>query len=180
MATIPVSSATHWWAVVLRGLAAIIFGILAFALPGITVAVLVILFGAYAFVDGIFAIIAAIRHQARGHTLWLLFEGIVGILAGLIAFFAPALAAFALLYVIAAWAIVTGIFEIVAAIRLRDVISNEWSLLLAGIISIIFGILLMIWPARGILTLVWLIGGFAIVFGILLIIAGFRMRGAAV
>lgn len=178
MATIPAERGMHWWAMVVRGIAAIIFGILAFVLPGITVAVLIILFGAYAFVDGVFAIVAAIRGQGHGHTLWLVFEGIVGILAGLIAFFSPGLTAFALLYVIAAWAVITGVLEIVAGIRLRHAISNEWSYLLAGIASVVFGVLLFIRPAAGILTLVWLIGAFAIIFGVLLLILGFRMKGA--
>jgi len=170
----------NWWALALRGLAAILFGILAFAWPGITLFVLILFFGAYMLVDGIFAIVAAVR-AAREETRWwlLLVEGILGVVAGLVTFFWPGLTALALLYLIAAWAIVTGIMEIVEAIRLRQELVGEWALILSGALSVIFGVLLVVIPARaGLLSLTWLIGIYAVAFGVLLVILAFRVRNA--
>jgi uncharacterized membrane protein HdeD (DUF308 family) len=166
----------HWWVVALRGLAAIIFGILAFIWPGITLTVVILFYGAYALVDGLLAVYAAIR--SRGQHLWaLLLEGIVGIAAGLIALLWPALTALALVYVIAVWAILTGALEIVAAVRMRRVISNEWALIFAGALSVVFGVLLVIQPGAGALTLVWLIGLYAVLFGLGLLVVAWRLRG---
>lgn len=138
----------NWWALALRGVAAILLGILAFAWPGITVFVLVLFFGAYMLVDGTFAIVAAVRAAGKEDRWWLLLiEGSLGVLAGLVAFFWPGLTALALLYFIVAWAIVTGLMEIVAAIRLRQEIEGEWALGLSGLLSVIFGILLVVLPA---------------------------------
>jgi uncharacterized membrane protein HdeD (DUF308 family) len=170
------SMARYWWAFALRGLAAIVFGVLALIWPGITATVLVIMFGAYALWDGVFDLIAAFRTE--GSRRWaLVLEGIIGILAGLAAFFWPGVATFALLYIIAGWAVVTGILEILTAIRLREEIEGEWMLMLAGALSIIFGIALALWPAAGVMALTWMIGGYAILFGILLIVLAFRLRG---
>jgi uncharacterized membrane protein HdeD (DUF308 family) len=173
--------ARNWWALALRGLAAILFGVLAFAWPGITLFVLVLFFGAYMLVDGIFAIVAAVRAAGEEDRWWLLLiEGILGVLAGLVAFFWPGLTALALLYFIAAWAIVTGIMEIVAAIRLRQEIEGEWALGLSGLLSVIFGILLVVLPApAGLLSLVWLVGAYAVATGVLLLILAFRVRSEA-
>ena len=166
----------HWWVVALRGLAAIIFGILAFIWPGITLAVLVYFFGAYAIVDGLLALYVAIR--SRGQQVWaLVLEGILGIAAGLVAFFWPAITALALVYVIAAWALLTGVVEVIAAVQLRRAITNEWAFILSGVLSIIFGILLVIQPGAGALALVWLIGFYAILFGIGLLAFAWRLRG---
>jgi len=161
--------------------AAILLGILAFAWPGITLFVLVLFFGAYMLVDGIFAIVAAVRAAGEEDRWWLLLiEGILGVLAGLVAFFWPGLTALALLYFIAAWAIVTGIMEIVAAIRLRQEIEGEWALGLSGLLSVIFGILLVVLPApAGLLSLVWLVGAYAVATGVLLLILAFRVRSEA-
>jgi uncharacterized membrane protein HdeD (DUF308 family) len=171
----------NWWALALRGVAAILFGILAFAWPGITLFVLVLFFGAYMLVDGIFAIVAAVRAAGEEDRWWLLLiEGILGVLAGLVAFFWPGLTALALLYFIAAWAIVTGIMEIVAAVRLRQEIEGEWALGLSGLLSVIFGVLLVVLPApAGLLSLVWLIGAYAVATGVLLLILAFRVRSEA-
>jgi uncharacterized membrane protein HdeD (DUF308 family) len=171
----------NWWALALRGVAAILFGVLAFAWPGITLFVLVLFFGAYMLVDGIFAIVAAVRAAGEEDRWWLLLiEGILGVLAGLVAFFWPGLTALALLYFIAAWAIVTGIMEIVAAIRLRQEIEGEWALGLSGLLSVIFGILLVVLPApAGLLSLVWLVGAYAVATGVLLLILAFRVRSEA-
>ena len=173
--------ARNWWALALRGLVAILFGLLAFAWPGITLFVLIIFLGAYLFVDGIFAIVAAVRAAGEEDRWWLLLiEGILGVLAGLVAFFWPGLTALALLYFIAAWAIVTGIMEIVAAIRLRQEIEGEWALGLSGLLSVIFGILLVVLPApAGLLSLVWLVGAYAVATGVLLLILAFRVRSEA-
>lgn len=171
----------NWWALALRGLAAILFGILAFAWPGLTLFVLVIFFGAYLLVDGIFAIVAAVRAAGEEARWWLLLiEGILGVVAGLVAFFWPGLTALALLYLVAAWAIVTGIMEIVGAIRLRQEIVGEWALILSGVLSFIFGVLLVVIPARaGLLSLTWLIGIYAIAFGVIMLVLAFRVRGFA-
>jgi uncharacterized membrane protein HdeD (DUF308 family) len=168
----------NWGAVALRGVLAVIFGVLALIWPGLTLIVLVSLFGAFALVDGVTAVFTAVRGGAaavrsRG---WLAFEGIIGILAGLVAFFWPSITALALVWVIAAWAVVTGVLEIAAAIRLRKEIEGEWMLILAGVASVIFGVLLAALPGPGALTLVWLIGAYAIVFGVLELALAFRMR----
>ncbi len=166
----------NWWAVVLRGVVAIIFGLFALFLPGITLTALVLLFGAYALVDGVFAIVSAIRGQA-GRSWWeLAIEGIAGIAAGVIALVWPGITALALLFVIAAWAIVTGVLEVVAAIRLRQRIEREWLLALAGIASILFGVVLIIAPVPGALAVLWLIGIYAILFGALLVALGLKLR----
>ena len=170
----------NWWMLALRGLAAIVFGLLAFVWPDITLFALVLLFGAYMLVDGIFAIVAAVRAAGREARWWLLLiEGVLGVLAGLVAAFWPGLTALALLYFIAAWAIVSGILEIIGAIRLRQEIEGEWALGLSGALSVLFGILLVVIPApAGLLSLVWLIGAYALVFGVLLLVLAFRLRSA--
>lgn len=165
-----------WWVFALRGVLAILFGILAFLWPGITVVVLVLFFGAYALVDGIFGLVAALRNQAGPHRTWVLLEGIAGIVAGILTFFWPGITAVALLYLIAAWSIVTGIFEILAAIEMRKEITNEWLLVLSGILSVAFGVLIALFPGAGALSIVWLIAAYAIIFGILFIMLGLRVR----
>jgi uncharacterized membrane protein HdeD (DUF308 family) len=170
--------ARNWWILLLRGLAALLFGVLAILSPLITATVLVIFFGAYALVDGIFAVYASLTHRA-GHDRWwvLLLEGLTGIVIGLLAFVYPDVATLFLLYFIAAWAILTGIMEIVAAIRLRREIEGEWLLVFSGILSVLFGILVVIFPVFGTVAVVWLIGIYAILFGLLLITLGLRVRG---
>jgi uncharacterized membrane protein HdeD (DUF308 family) len=170
--------ARNWWAVLLRGIAAVLFGLLAFFWPGATGFALVILFGAYAFVDGIFALVSAIR-AGEAHQRWvaLLVEGIVGIIIAAITFFYPGITALALYWLIAVWAVLTGILEIVAAVQLRQMIQNEWLLILSGVLSIAFGVLLVIYPLIGILTVIYLIGAYALIFGIMLIGFSIRLRG---
>ena len=167
--------AQNWWTLIVRGVAAIIFGILAYLWPDITFTVLVLFFGAYALWDGVFAVIGAFRTQ--GERRWaLILAGLVGIAAGLVTFFWPGAATLAILTIIAAWAIVTGVFEIIGAIRLREEIEGEWLMLLSGLLSVLFGIALVIWPVAGLVAVTWMIGAYAIIFGILLIALGIRLR----
>ncbi len=167
----------NWWAMALRGVFAITCGLMALAWPGVTLELLVLFFGAYMLVDGIFAIVAAFSNRA-GHDSWwvLLLEGLVGIFTGLITFARPGLTTLVLFYTISFWAIVTGILEIIAAIRLRKEIQGEWKLALSGIGSLIFGVLLIFFPAVGALTIAWLIGIYAIFFGVIFIGLGLELR----
>lgn len=167
----------NWWLLALRGLAAVLFGIMAFAWPKITLLTLMYLFGIYALLNGVLAFTLAYR-APKGYPRFglLIMEGLLSIAAGVIAFLMPGMTALALLVLIATWAIVTGIFEIIAAVRLRKVITNEWLMILAGIASVAFGVLALLQPAASTLVLVWWIGAFAMVFGILLIALAFRMR----
>ena len=172
--------ARNWWAIALRGVIAILFGILAIIWPALTLLTLVLLFGAYVLVDGVLAVIAGVVSRRRSDRWWaVLLEGVVGIIIGLLTFFWPGVTALVLLYLIAAWALVTGVLEIVAAIQLRRVITNEWMMILSGVASIIFGLLLVIFPGAGATGLVWLIGIYAIAFGVLLVILAWRLRGMA-
>lgn len=169
--------ARDWWSLALRGLAAIIFGIVAWIWPDLTVTALVIIFGAFALVDGAFALATAWAIRNRdGNRPGLLLQGIAGIVIGIVTLVWPDITALALMYLIAAWAIVSGVFEIVAAIELRRVISGEFLLALSGIASVIFGIVVAIFPGSGAVALVWLIGLYAIAFGLLLIVLAFRLR----
>jgi uncharacterized membrane protein HdeD (DUF308 family) len=162
----------------LRGLFAVIFGVVALVWPQATLLALVLLFGAYALVDGIFATAFGIASYEGNDRWWvMLLEGLVGIIIGVLTLFWPDKTALVLLYLIAAWALVTGILEIVAGIQLRRVITNEWMLILSGILSTIFGVLLVVFPSAGLVGLVWLIGVYALLFGISLISFAFRLRG---
>jgi uncharacterized membrane protein HdeD (DUF308 family) len=156
----------------LRGIVAILFGFAAFVVPGITLLFLTTLFAIYAFVDGVFALIAGL------HWKWWILSvlGVIGILAGIFAFFYPGVTAITLLFIIAAWAIIRGAAEIAAAVQLRKVIPNEWSLILGGVLSVLFGVILFAFPAIGILSVIWIIGIYAILFGLLLVVVSFRVK----
>jgi uncharacterized membrane protein HdeD (DUF308 family) len=173
------SETGHWWALAIRGAIAIIFGLAALLRPDIALEALILLFGAYALVDGVFAIVGVFGGTRGGTPRWLLLiEGIAGVLAGIIAFVLPGLTAVVLLYLIAAWAVVTGIFEIASAIRLRQEIRGEWALIVGGALSVLFGVILaVIGPVAGLLSLIWLIGVYAVAFGILMLITAFQVRG---
>jgi uncharacterized membrane protein HdeD (DUF308 family) len=165
-----------WWAFLIRGLAAILFGVLALFWPAATLAVLVILFGAYVLVDGVFLLVKAIGSwKARDDRWLLLIGGLLSIGIGVMTFVAPAVTAVALLFYIAAWSLATGIIEIVSGIRLRKELLGEIWWILAGIASIIFAVLLMLFPGAGVLGVLWLISAYAIVFGVLLVILSFRL-----
>jgi uncharacterized membrane protein HdeD (DUF308 family) len=171
------SLTARWWAVVLRGVAAIVFGILAFTVPKASLLALVLVWGAYAVVDGVLSmVLAAQRGRAGLRWGWFLVEGIVGVAAGLFTFIWPAFTASVLVFVIAAWAILTGIAEVGAAIRLRQLITHEWLMAAGGLLSIVFGVLLMVYPRTGAVAIMWLIGAYAIVFGILLVGLGLRLN----
>ena len=166
----------NWWALALRGLFALLLGLAAMVLPGVTLAAFVALFGAYAVVDGVLAIIAGVRAAERHERWWSpVLRGLAGIVAGVLAFVWPALTALALLYLIAAWAIVTGVLEIVAAVHLHRA-HGEWLLILNGVLSILFGLLTIVWPGAGLITLLWMIGIYAVVFGAALLVLAFRLR----
>ncbi len=167
----------NWWAIALRAGAAILLGILAITLPGVTLKAIVILFGVYALVDGIFAIVAAVR-GIREKDRWgaMLVEGVLGIAVGLIVLAWPGIGALALVFLVAAKAFVSGVFEIVAAIKLRKIIEGEWLLMLLGALSILFGILIATRPGMGALVLVWWLGGYLIVSGIVALALAFRVR----
>jgi uncharacterized membrane protein HdeD (DUF308 family) len=168
--------AQNWWAIVLRGVFGVIFGIGAFIWPDITLAALVLLYGAYALVEGLLAVAAAVMGPRPGGFLWgMLLAGVVSVVAGVLTFLWPGLTALALLYFIAVWAIVRGVFEIVAAVQLRKEIENEWLLGLSGLLTIVLGLFLMVAPGAGILAVLWWVGATAIVFGILMIILGFMI-----
>jgi len=174
------SLARNWWALLLRGFAAVLFGVLAFLIPGTTIYALVILFGAYAFVDGVFAIASAVR-AAEAHERWwpLVIEGVIGLAIAAVTFFQPHITAFALYITIAVWAFLTGIFEIVAAVQLRKAIAGELLLIVSGVLSILFAALLVAFPQVGALTIVYIIGAYAVVFGVLMIGLAFRLRSHA-
>ena len=170
--------ARNWWAIVLRGVFAVLFGLGAFFWPGITLVVLVALYGAYLFADGILAVAWALMGRRAGAFPWGVFlAGLASIIAGVLTFLMPGLTALVLLYLIAAWAIVRGIFEIIAAFHLRRELTNEWLLALNGVLSVLFGILLIAAPGAGALTVLWIIGTFAVIVGIVMIMLGFRLKG---
>lgn len=173
----------NWWAFVLRGCMAILFGILTFAVPGIALWTLVLMFGAFSIVEGALNLAAALSTGARepGERPWwsLALQGVVGIVAGLLAFVVPGLTAVALLYLIAGWAVASGILAIVTAIRLREQLTGEWALALSGALSILLGVALALFPGTGALAVVLWIGAYAILAGVLLVLLGFRMRRLA-
>jgi uncharacterized membrane protein HdeD (DUF308 family) len=167
----------NWWAFLIRGIAAVLFGVAVLLWPGLALASLVLIWGAYAVVDGIFAIAAGIQGGPDVPNRWLaVLEGVVSIIAGVIAFIWPGITAMALLYVVAIWAILTGILEFVAAIQLRKELTGEFWLGLSGVLSIVFGVLLFIYPGSGMLSLLGMLGIYSIVFGASTIFLSFRLR----
>lgn len=169
--------AKSWWLLLLRGIAGILFGVLAFAWPGLTLVTLVLFYGAYALVDGVLALVAAFTGGAKPvPTWWLIVVGLAGIAAGILTFMWPGVTAIVLIFFIGGWAIAHGVFEIVGAIRLRKEIDNEWWLILAGALSVIFGLMVIVAPGVGAITLVWVIGAYSIVFGIMFVGLSLRLR----
>jgi uncharacterized membrane protein HdeD (DUF308 family) len=166
----------NWGALAFRGAVAILFGIVAFLWPGVTIGVLVFLVAAFALVEGVINIVAGLRARER----WALAEGIVSVLFGIvIVVVGPAWTALALLYLVAAWAILTGIARIVAAVQLRRVLSNEWLLIASGAASLIFGLIAAIFPGAGILALLWFVAAWSIVLGVFLLVLALQLRQLA-
>lgn len=168
--------AKNWWMLLLRGIAAIIFGVLAFAWPGMTLLTLIMFYGAFALIDGVLAIIAAITGGAPAPRWWLAVVGLLGIATGFLMFAMPGLTALVLLYFIGGWAVATGIFQIIGAIRLRKEIDDEWYLILGGVVSVLFGIGVMMAPGAGALALLWVIGAYAVIIGAIMVALAFRLR----
>ena len=169
--------AENWWLLLLRGLAAIAFGVIAFLWPGITLVALTYLFGIYAIVDGVVAIWAAFNLPGEaGPRWWLGLSGVVSVLAGIVAFVYTGMTALVLLVFIAVWAIIIGVLQLYAAIQLWKVIDNDWWLILSGLLSIAFGAVLIAWPSTGALALIWTIAWFALFFGCLFIGLAFELK----
>ncbi len=169
--------ARNWRVLLLRGIASIIFAAFAWFMPGVTIAVLITLFGIYSLVDGVLNVWMALSsRRQQDHWWWLLFTGLIGILIGGLTFFAPGVTALALLFYIAIWAISIGVLQILSAIRLRKEITGEWWLILSGVASVLFGIILIAQPGAGALSLIWLISIYAFIFGILLVMLALRVR----
>jgi uncharacterized membrane protein HdeD (DUF308 family) len=166
----------NWWALALRGVVAIRFALIAFFLPGVTAAALILLFGAYALVDGVFALIAGLRlARQHGRSAPLLLEGVLNVLVGVVIFIWPGPALVAIVYLIAIWAVITGIVLIAAGIALIRH-SGEWLLVLCGVISVLLGIILFVQPGAGVVALSWWLGFYALLFGIVLLTTAFRIR----
>ena len=163
----------HWWVVLLRGVLAILFGLLAFAWPGLTAVILVTIWGVYALFDGIVGIIAGIK----GKWTSLVVLGLLGIAAGIVALLWPGLTAISLLWVLAIWIIVAGSMQIGAAIRLRKEVQGEWMWILSGVLMVGLGMLFFLNPGAGILSVTWLVASMAIVWGILLVLLAFKLKG---
>jgi uncharacterized membrane protein HdeD (DUF308 family) len=178
--TIVAPLARHWWVFLIRGIAALAFGLLGFFYPAATLVTLILFYGAYALVDGVFAVISAVRgKEGMGPRWWLALVGVLGIVAGLVTFSWPGITTLALLIVIGVWALVYGVFEIVGAIRLRKEIDNEWLLLMHGALAVLFGLMVLVRPGAGALAVIWLIASFAFASGVLLIALALRLKRAA-
>lgn len=167
----------NWIWILLRGVLAIVFGIIAFRHPIVAGLSLTLLWGAYALAEGVVALVTAFRVRKAGHPIWpMVLMAVLGILAGVMTFLAPGMTAVALLLLIAAWSVVVGGLMIVTAIRIRDEIEGEWFLGLAGLLSVVFGIAMCVFPGKGAVAVVWMIAGYAIAFGILMILFSFKVR----
>jgi uncharacterized membrane protein HdeD (DUF308 family) len=170
--------ARSWWMLALQGLVALLFGVLAVLWPGLTLLWLVALFAAYAIISGGAALYGAVKNRTMDTGWWLiLLLGLVSVAAGVLAIFYPGLTALALVLLMGANALITGVLQIVVAIRLRKMVNNEWLLVLIGAASIVFGVLVLVFPGAGALALVWLISFYAVLSGILLLSLAFRVKG---
>ena len=168
--------AQNWWMLTLRGVLAVLFGVLAYSWPGVTAASFVVVFGAYALVDGVTCLAAALRPPPGASRAWLVVGGVVGVLAALVVFTMPGLSALVLFYVVATWAVATGVAQILAAVQLRKLIDGEWLLALSGLLSVALGIYMYARPLAGLLGLIWAIAIYAVVSGVALIILSLRLR----
>ena len=169
--------ARNWWVLLLRGIIAILFGVTAYAWPGMTLATLVMFFAAFVLVDGVFDVFAAFSGRKENENWWvLLLEGLLGIAFGVITWTRPGVTVVVLLLFIAFWALATGILRIIMAIRLRKEIEGEWWLILSGLASVLFGVIVMARPGAGALAMLWVIAAWAIITGIFLVILSFQAR----
>lgn len=169
--------ARRWWVLVVRGIAAILFGLFAFLMPGLGLGAMVFLWGSYAIVEGVFSLVLAARGGGAGESWgWLVLQGLVSIIAGVVTFVWPGITALALLVVVAIWAVLTGISGVAVAVSLRRQIRGEWMLVASGVLSILFGMALLVFPGAGLLTLTWVVGAYALGFGALLIGLGVRLN----
>ncbi len=166
----------NWWVLTVRGVFAILFGLVAWIWPQITVLALLLLFGAYALVDGAVLTGSAIRGGRGSARTWLIGVGIVGILIGIMTLIWPAETGYVLLIIIASWAMILGALQIVTAVRLRKELPDEWFLIITGAISVIFGLLLFLWPAKSAIAVIWIIGLFALIFGVAMVTTSLRLR----
>ena len=167
----------NWWLLLLRGLVAIVFALLTWAQPGVSLAALVLVFGIYVLADGLLGVWSAIAKRRDTRHWWLLLLwGLVGIVVGVMTFIMPGITGLVLLMYIAAWAVITGVLQIVAAIRLRKEIKGEWLLILSGLVSVAFGVLLFLQPGAGALAVAWIIAAYAFIFGVLMVLLAFKVR----
>jgi uncharacterized membrane protein HdeD (DUF308 family) len=169
--------AGNWWLFLIKGIAAIVFGLLSFLWPGITLITLVLFYGIFVLVDGVAALAAAVMGKVSVvPRWWLAVVGVLGIAAGILTLLWPGITALLMLLFIAGWSIASGVFQIIGAVRLRKEIDNEWTLILGGILSVLFGVAMFIMPGAGAVALVWVIASFAILFGILTVAFALRLR----
>ena len=174
------SLAKNWWLLLLRGLLAVAFGVLLFTRPSISVAILITFFGAYSLVDGVFSAYSAISQRSQHeHWVLMLVGGLSGIAIGLITFYSPGITAIVLLFYIAIWSIIIGISQIIMAVKLRAEIKGEFWLGLAGLVSVLFGMYLIYNPGAGILSVIWVLAAYAVLFGFLMIALSLRVKGLA-
>ena len=167
----------NWWLLLVRGLVAIVFALLTWAQPGVSLAALVLVFGIYVLADGLLGVWSAIAKRRDNRHWWLLLLwGLVGIVVGVMTFIMPGITGLVLLMYIAAWAMITGVLQIVAAIRLRKEIKGEWLLILSGLVSVAFGVLLFLQPGAGALAVAWIIAAYAFIFGVLMVLLAFKVR----
>lgn len=167
----------NWWLLLLRGLVAIVFALLTWAQPGVSLAALVLVFGIYVLADGLLGVWSAIAKRRDNRHWWvLLLWGLVGIVVGVMTFVMPGITGLVLLMYIAAWAVITGVLQIVAAIRLRKEIKGEWLMILSGLVSVAFGVLLFLQPGAGALAVAWIIAAYAFIFGVLMVLLAFKVR----
>ncbi|HEY1726787.1 MAG TPA: DUF308 domain-containing protein [Candidatus Baltobacteraceae bacterium] len=178
----PEALKAHWWALLLRGIIALLFGALCFVLTGAAIFALVIWIGAFFVIDGVLMIVGAVRSASAsnmGHWLWQLIGGIAGVVAGVLTFFWPGITAFTLGIFIGAWALVTGVFELMTAVRLRSALPNEWLWILNGVLSVLFGLFVFVFPGAGLVAVVYVLGFYAILAGIAMITLSFQLKKVA-
>jgi len=168
---------TYWWLAILRGVVAILFGIALLARPGLSLGLLLLLFGAFALASGVLAMISSISLAVHHKRWWAMFiEGIIGVVVGLITFFMPALTALSVLVLVAVWAILIGVFQFIAAVTRFGPAAHGWLMAIAGLLSVVLGILLFMYPGVGLLSIIWFLGIYALAFGVDQIILGFELR----